>query len=183
MINKADNPVLTLTSFLAQLVSPKVAQAAAEAAVQKLKESKNLNQTSPVKQVPTSPTKQVPTSPTKQAPTSPKKNGGVEKAVATAFGSAAAKAYTLATHEELEMQKATRALIETQLKKMELKLQHFQEMEAVLEMERKELEHERHQLYLDRLELKHGSAPEESHVNAVDVDGDVQMEGQIFALQ
>jgi SWI/SNF related-matrix-associated actin-dependent regulator of chromatin subfamily C len=179
LVHVADNPVVALTSFLAQLVSPQVAQAAAEAAVQKLKESKNI-----VDQ-PTSPTKV--SSPVKQSSPSkiqsPKKDEGVEKAVATVFGSAAAKAYTLATHEELEMQKATRALIETQLKKMELKLQHFQEMEAVLEMERKELEQERHQLYLDRLELKHGPKKEESRVDSVDVDGDVQMNGEIMTLQ
>ncbi|KAJ3256216.1 hypothetical protein HK103_005675 [Boothiomyces macroporosus] len=167
-LSLADNPVLTLTSFLASLVSPKVAQAAAEAAVSKLKGEK---------EAPGSPKK----SPTKTSPT--KEN--LEKAAATAFGAAAAKASVLTTHEELEMQKATRILIETQLKKMELKLQHFQELEAILEHERKELEAERHQFYLDRLELKkNGSFMEGQNQIAHAVEnGDVEMgNGQLFTL-
>ncbi|KAJ3275596.1 hypothetical protein HDV01_007599 [Terramyces sp. JEL0728] len=163
----ADNPVLTLTSFLASLVSPKVAQAAAEAAVSKLKGEKG---------APGSPKK----SPTKTAP-----NENLEKAAATAFGAAAAKAAVLATHEELEMQKATRILIETQLKKMELKLQHFQEMEAILEHERKELETERHQFYLDRLELKKNGSFMEGQNQAVHPveNGDVEMgNGQLWKV-
>lgn len=144
----ADNPVLTLTSFLAQMVNPKVAAAAAEAAVQKLKGIK------------------APENNTESSPT--KASSDLEKAAATAFGAAAAKAHVLANHEELEMQKATRALIEIQLKKMELKLQHFQEMEAILEHERKELEHERHLLYLDRLELKNGGLNADENGNKVE---------------
>ncbi|KAJ3371497.1 hypothetical protein HDU91_005139, partial [Kappamyces sp. JEL0680] len=113
----ADNPVLTLTSFLTSLVSPQIAQAAAQAAIAKIKGAEA--------KPPASPTKAA-GSPTK-TPASPRKdqaNGtaaaGLEKAAATALGSAAAKSYLLAHHEELEMQKLTRVLIETQLKKMEI---------------------------------------------------------------
>jgi SWI/SNF related-matrix-associated actin-dependent regulator of chromatin subfamily C len=130
-----------------------VAQAAATAAINKLKADK-------------------------KAPSSPGKESAVEKAAATALGASAAKSFTLASHEEIEMQKITRVLIETQLKKMELKLNHFQEIEAILDHERQEIEHERHQLYLDRLEFKNGNV-NGSGANveavAVDIQGDIDM--------
>jgi SWI/SNF related-matrix-associated actin-dependent regulator of chromatin subfamily C len=164
-----DNPVLSLTSFLATLVSPKVAQAAAQAAVDKLDQMSGIVGKAGA---PNSPTK----SPTKGSP--------LEKAASAAFGSAAAKAHVITLNEELEMQKATRILIEVQLKKMELKLAHFQEMEACLEHERKEIERERQALYLERLALKEGKSNgvRSKKVNEVDFNGDVDMTGNFLNL-
>jgi SWI/SNF related-matrix-associated actin-dependent regulator of chromatin subfamily C len=148
------------------MVSPKVAASAAEAAIKKLDEMRGNPPTSPTKSFP-------PKSPTKQDP--------LEKAASAAFGSAAAKSHVIALNEELEMQKATRILIETQLKKMELKLAHFQEMEACLEHERKEIERERHLLYLDRLAILSGNAPKDTVVE-VDAEEDVDMDVNITKI-
>ncbi|KAF9179759.1 hypothetical protein BGZ51_006626 [Haplosporangium sp. Z 767] len=78
----------------------------------------------------------------------------LEKAAAAALGSAAAKAKTLADYEEREIQRLVTAVIEMQLKKLELKLKQFEELESVLDTEKSELEKQRQQLYLDRLEMK-----------------------------
>lgn len=77
------------------------------------------------------------------------------------------------------MQKATRLTIEIQLRKMELKLSYFQDLEALLEAERVDLEKERHALYLARLDFKNGivkdvGGGDGAHAVAVD-SGDVEM--------
>lgn len=135
-VSSADNPVLTMTAFLASLVPADVAKAAAQAAIAKLK--------------------------TTSTPTN-----ALEKSAATALASASAKAHHLASLEEIEMQKATRVTIELQLRKMELKLAYFQDMEAVLESERLELEKERHRFYIERLEFKNGVGRGVSNGNGV----------------
>ncbi|KAI8908566.1 SWIRM domain-containing protein [Gorgonomyces haynaldii] len=153
----ADNPVLSLASFLASVVDPKVASAAAEAAVSQVKGK----------------------------PLSPTKKGELEKAGAAAFGSAAGKAQTLADLEEKEMQKLTRVLIETQLQKLELKLQHFQELEAFVEHEKLELEKERQKLYQERLLLKKSglASPSRGPVPVKDAQMDVDDVKNFFKLQ
>jgi SWI/SNF related-matrix-associated actin-dependent regulator of chromatin subfamily C len=163
--NVADNPVLTLASFLVGLVDPKVAQAAAKAAVDKLTEKTMNSMTAKAE---------------------------LQKTGATALAAAAAKAHGLATVEELQMQKLTRTLIETQLKKMELKLTRFQEFEQVLENERKELEAERSKLVMERLEFKQLKAGQDvgvqeqngNIVREVEMEEDIQLQGaKIVTLQ
>jgi SWI/SNF related-matrix-associated actin-dependent regulator of chromatin subfamily C len=78
----------------------------------------------------------------------------LERAAAAALGSAAAKAKTLADYEEREIQRLVTVVVEMQLKKLELKLQQFEELENVLDIEKRELERQRQQLYLDRLTMK-----------------------------
>ena len=118
------NPVLSLTSFLATIVDPQVAAAAAETAVKSIKDNASGSAMD------------------------------VDGAGAAVIGAAAAKAHSLATNDEQEMQRLTRVMIETQLRKLELKLQHFHELEASLEHERKAIERDRQKLYLDRLEMR-----------------------------
>lgn len=122
----SDNPILTLTAFLAAVVPPKAASAAAEAAIVQLRGA--ANKTTPAEAVPL-----------------------LEKAGATALGAAAAKASVLSDNETKELAELTHALVQLQLKKMELKLQHFEELESALELEKQNLEREKQQLYLDRL--------------------------------
>ncbi|KAJ3336092.1 hypothetical protein HDU91_001896, partial [Kappamyces sp. JEL0680] len=78
----------------------------------------------------------------------------------------------------------TRVLIETQLKKMEIKLQHFQEMESLLDSERRDLEADRHAFYLERLAFKNGEEATQGGAVAVEVS-DVPMDStaSILALQ
>ncbi|CAO3573275.1 unnamed protein product [Mortierella alpina] len=78
----------------------------------------------------------------------------LERAAAAALGSAAAKAKTLADYEEREIQRLVTVVVEMQLKKLQLKQQQFEELEAILEAEKNELIKSREQLYLSRLEMK-----------------------------
>ncbi|KAG0205966.1 hypothetical protein BGX28_002516 [Mortierella sp. GBA30] len=78
----------------------------------------------------------------------------LEKAAAAALGSAAAKAKMLADYEEREIQRLVTVVVEMQLKKLQLKQQQFEELEALLEAEKSELIKSREQLYLSRLEMK-----------------------------
>lgn len=123
----AENPVMSLVAFLAGNVNPSVASAAAKAALGELA--------------------------SKTA-----KDGvfsaGVEKAVSTGLGAAAAKAKVLADYEEREMQRLINELVETQMRKVELKLGQVDELEGILEAEKKLLERQRQEMYLERLNMK-----------------------------
>jgi SWI/SNF related-matrix-associated actin-dependent regulator of chromatin subfamily C len=65
-----------------------------------------------------------------------------------------ARAGGLASHEEREMTRLVSSAVNVTLEKMELKLKYFNEMEAILQAERRELERARQQLFLDRLSFK-----------------------------
>jgi len=71
-----------------------------------------------------------------------------------ALGAAAARAGALASHEEREMTRLVSAAVNVSLQKFEIKLQQFNEMEEIIEAERRELELARQQLFLDRLAFK-----------------------------
>lgn len=64
------------------------------------------------------------------------------------------RAHALQTEEEQHQTKLVRSLVEAELRKFELKMTKFKDMESVLETQRQELEQERLRLYLDRLSLK-----------------------------
>jgi SWI/SNF related-matrix-associated actin-dependent regulator of chromatin subfamily C len=77
----------------------------------------------------------------------------VERAASVAIGAAAAKAHILATFEERECQKLVGQVMEAQMKKMEIKMAQFEQLESLLEEERRSLEISRKQLYNDRLNV------------------------------
>uniref|UniRef100_A0A915DJ91 SANT domain-containing protein n=1 Tax=Ditylenchus dipsaci TaxID=166011 RepID=A0A915DJ91_9BILA len=74
----------------------------------------------------------------------------VQTAAATALAAAAVKAKHLANLEERRMKTLVANLVETQMKKLELKLKHFEELEAIMDREREALEYQRQQLILER---------------------------------
>ena len=77
------------------------------------------------------------------------------KAAANAiFAATGARAAALASNEEREMTRLVSAAVNTTLKKFELKLQQFQEMEMALQTGRRELDRGRQQLFLDRLAFR-----------------------------
>ncbi|SJX64103.1 related to swi/snf-related matrix-associated actin-dependent regulator of chromatin, subfamily c, member 1 [Sporisorium reilianum f. sp. reilianum] len=78
----------------------------------------------------------------------------VERAAAIALGAAAAKAHVLASFEERECQRLVGQVIEAQLRKLELKMTQFEELESLLEAERRSVEAGRRQLYADRLAVQ-----------------------------
>ncbi|KAG0307198.1 hypothetical protein BGZ97_000472 [Linnemannia gamsii] len=183
--SQADNPVMSVVAFLASVVNPGVAAAAAKSALKELAQAKKAveNESTEVAQTEeadkAAPVENGDAEPKAEAQsdkmdvdktagedTDMKQDGEVstdiaglprstlERVGAAALGSAAAKAKVLADNEEREVRRLVTQVVEAQLKKMELKLQQFEELESVLETEKRELERQRQQLYLDRLAMK-----------------------------
>jgi SWI/SNF related-matrix-associated actin-dependent regulator of chromatin subfamily C len=60
----------------------------------------------------------------------------IKSAAASALAAAAVKARQLALNEEKKIKSTVSLLVETQLKKLEIKLRHFEELEAIMDRER-----------------------------------------------
>ncbi|CAG2173906.1 unnamed protein product [Oppiella nova] len=78
------------------------------------------------------------------------KESQISIAAAAALGSAAVKAKHLAAVEERKIKSLVALLVETQMKKLEIKLRHFEELEAIMDRERETLEYQRQQLMQER---------------------------------
>ncbi|TGZ84949.1 SWIRM-domain-containing protein [Ascodesmis nigricans] len=177
---QADNPVMSVVAFLASIVDPKVAAAAAKSSIEELTKNLSLQvsgkekspessttdkpaetqapstttTTPPVKSDPESSAMEIdPPASTTSADQEPATNT-ITKAASIALGTAAARSHALASHEEREMTKLVNAVVNCNLRKLELKLNHFNELEAVLQAERREIEKARQQLFLERLAMK-----------------------------
>ncbi|XP_017119040.1 SWI/SNF complex subunit SMARCC2 isoform X2 [Drosophila elegans] len=92
---------------------------------------------------------------TGSAPVAAAKDGtfsenNMQTAAAAALASAAVKAKHLAALEERKIKSLVALLVETQMKKLEIKLRHFEELEATMEREREGLEYQRQQLITER---------------------------------
>ncbi|KAI3413864.1 hypothetical protein GPALN_011339 [Globodera pallida] len=74
----------------------------------------------------------------------------IQVAAATALGAAATKAKYLVGVEEKRMKALVAQLVEAQMKKFELKLKHFEELEQLMDRERETLESQRQQLITER---------------------------------
>lgn len=89
------------------------------------------------------------------APTPPTiSEAELKSAAASALAAAAVKARQLATNEEKKIKSAVSLLVETQLKKLEIKLRHFEELEAIMDRERENLELQRQQLLKERQQFQ-----------------------------
>lgn len=149
--SQADNPVMSVLSYLATLTDPAVTAAAAGSSVEVAKknllaqlEKNNKPEGEKVEEV---------------ADVSMDVDGGQERQArdiltTTPLAVAAARAGGLASHEEREMTHLVSAVVNITLQKLELKLKQFNEMEEILQAERRELERGRQQLFLDRLAFK-----------------------------
>uniref|UniRef100_A0A8C8VQV1 SWI/SNF related, matrix associated, actin dependent regulator of chromatin subfamily c member 1 n=1 Tax=Pelusios castaneus TaxID=367368 RepID=A0A8C8VQV1_9SAUR len=76
--------------------------------------------------------------------------GNVATAAAAALASAATKAKHLAAVEERKIKSLVALLVETQMKKLEIKLRHFEELETIMDREKEALEQQRQQLLAER---------------------------------
>lgn len=177
--SESENPVMSVVAFLASVVNPGVAAAAAQSALKELALATKSARTEAEKSEGPGNSERKTTDEKGESNEAMDvdedmdKVAGVkeeaaviggdiagiprsilEKAAAAALGSAAAKAKSLADYEEREIQRLVTVVVEMQLKKLELKLQQFEELENVLDMEKGELERQRQQLYLDRLAMK-----------------------------
>ncbi|XP_071101457.1 SWI/SNF complex subunit SMARCC2-like isoform X3 [Haliotis cracherodii] len=78
------------------------------------------------------------------------KDGNIATAAASALAAAAVKAKHLAAVEERKIKSLVALLVETQMKKLEIKLRHFEELETIMDREREALEYQRQQLLQER---------------------------------
>ncbi len=172
-----DNPVMSVVAFLASAVNPAVAAAAAQSALGELTD--NLRKRAAGEkgkengeaahadgdamdvdgdQAKTSTAEDTNAVAVVDDASSAKKGpvprNAVERAAAIALGAAAAKAHVLASFEERECQRLVGQVIEAQLRKLELKMTQFEELESLLEAERRSVEAGRRQLYADRLAVQ-----------------------------
>ncbi|ESN93812.1 hypothetical protein HELRODRAFT_193880 [Helobdella robusta] len=76
--------------------------------------------------------------------------GDLNTAAAAALAAAAVKAKHLAAVEERKIKSLVALLVETQMKKLEIKLRHFEELEAIMDKERDALEYQRQELLKER---------------------------------
>ena len=78
------------------------------------------------------------------------KDSQLQSAASAALASAAVKAKHLAAVEERKIKSLVALLVETQMKKLEIKLRHFEELEYIMDKEREALEYQRQQLIQER---------------------------------
>ncbi|KAI8325556.1 hypothetical protein GQ54DRAFT_295377 [Martensiomyces pterosporus] len=81
-------------------------------------------------------------------------NSEMAYASAVALGAASAKASKLAEYEERQLESMVHRAVELQMSKLELKMRQFEEMEAAIEQERKDLARQRQQLVEECWALK-----------------------------
>lgn len=184
--NQADNPVMSVVSFLAGMADPSVAAATAGRWVDETR--RNLQRrleggmggTETEKRTPKSvsaladdqtstlapaeekakapsPTRPDPTTTTEAMdidPSTPPQAPTPAPLPTLALAASAARASSLASHEEREMTRLVASAVNASLEKMELKMKQFEAMEAMLQVERRELERGRRELFLERVELR-----------------------------
>ena len=166
-----ENPVMSVVTFLASAVGPAVAAAAAQSALGEL--SKGLKrkreneidgheqkqngkgEESEVKaeaiEVDGEQSRNEAEGETNgDAPSKP----SVERAAAIALGSAAAKASTLARHEDARISQLVSRLVAAQVRKVELKLTMFERMEEMLEKEKRSVELGRQAVFRDKISIQ-----------------------------
>lgn len=164
--SQVDNPVMSVVGFLASLADPASTAAAASKSAEELKrklrkqldgdkadddsqangdsKAKSDSMDIDLRQETTM------TTTTTTTTTTTKTNA----LASIPLASIGARAAGFASHEEREMTRLVSAASNVTLQKLELKLKYFDDMEAVLRAERRELERARQQLFLDRLTFR-----------------------------
>lgn len=172
-MSQLENPVMSVVSFLAQMADPGVVSAASQRSVEQMTKElrKELDKTmrGGAKATEDSSTEG------QDSSESRKDQAGTVKAEdsmdldttnkqpqshvitdlsTTALAVSAARSSALATHEEREATRLVSAAMNLTLKKYELKLAQFAEMEEIVHAERRDLEKGRQQLFLDQLRFR-----------------------------
>lgn len=185
-ISQAENPVLSVVAFLAQMAEPAVAAAAAGRSVEEIRKElrKQLEKGSGAQDK----GKEKEGSATVKAEDSMEVDSAREEATeqavevagsdkskaslpTVALAASAARAGALASHEEREMTRLVSSAVNVTLQKFEIKLQQFNEMEEIIEAERRELELARQQLFLDRMAFKKRVKEVQDTLQAVSLRG------------
>jgi SWI/SNF related-matrix-associated actin-dependent regulator of chromatin subfamily C len=168
--SQADNPVLSVMSYLVGLADPSVTAAAAGKAVEEVKRTmrariergpstekgKEKEGTSTASDVKTEGAMDVDAeSPAatdgNAVATSSSRNDKQSPLTTVPFALSAARSAALSSHEERSLTRLVHTVTNLQQNKLELKQQQFSELEALLSAERRDLERRRQTLFLDRL--------------------------------
>uniref|UniRef100_A0AAY4B036 SWI/SNF related, matrix associated, actin dependent regulator of chromatin, subfamily c, member 1b n=1 Tax=Denticeps clupeoides TaxID=299321 RepID=A0AAY4B036_9TELE len=158
--SQSGNPVMSTVAFLASVVDPRVASAAAKAAlggcscvcvlricVCKLCVSRRVSGEDDFSEVGPA---LVEREENRQSLELDLVEANISTAAAAALASAATKAKHLAAVEERKIKSLVALLVETQMKKLEIKLRHFEELETIMDREKEALEQQRQQLLSER---------------------------------
>jgi hypothetical protein len=150
--SQADNPVMTVVSFLAGLVDPRVAAAAAGKSIAEIRrlyeeEAKNDSEDKKVKDSNEENTDKQ----EGNKPSTEKLNP--EQASKITMGVVGGRSDVVSSYVERQMYSQFMQLTSQQLTKIDLKLTKFSQLEQQLEMERRELEREREEMFLNRIAL------------------------------
>uniref|UniRef100_A0A671SW45 SWI/SNF complex subunit SMARCC1-like n=1 Tax=Sinocyclocheilus anshuiensis TaxID=1608454 RepID=A0A671SW45_9TELE len=147
--SQSGNPVMSTVAFLASVVDPRVASAAAKAALGKIMQSLLYFFIYPEESFDMGLT-QGDGEGMKRRVALEVVEGNIATAAAAALASAATKAKHLAAVEERKIKSLVALLVETQMKKLEIKLRHFEELETIMDREKEALEQQRQQLLSER---------------------------------
>jgi SWI/SNF related-matrix-associated actin-dependent regulator of chromatin subfamily C len=156
-ISQTENPVLSVVTFLAQMAEPAVAAAAAGRSIEEIRRElrKQLeksvgSEASAEKEKEVAPKEEdsmeVDTAveeSTEVVSREKPSTSGPSAMASVALATSAARSSALASHEEREMTRLVGAAVNVMLQKFELKLGQFQELETILDAERRELEQAR----------------------------------------
>ncbi|KAL6522171.1 hypothetical protein OROMI_032048 [Orobanche minor] len=138
----SENPVMSLVAFLASALGPRVAAACAHASLASLSIDSSDYEGSPAGGITGS-----------QHDTADGASLSVEKVRAAAkdgLNAAAMKAKLFADHEEREIQRLSANIVNHQLKRLELKLKQFAEVETLLMRECEQMERARQRIAAER---------------------------------
>uniref|UniRef100_A0A8K9XGW5 SWI/SNF related BAF chromatin remodeling complex subunit C1b n=1 Tax=Oncorhynchus mykiss TaxID=8022 RepID=A0A8K9XGW5_ONCMY len=153
--SQSENPVMSTVAFLASVVDPRVASAAAKAAlgtyvcVGACMISFSLLDRGEKDEI-AGRWREVEQDEGRRLAELELVDGTVTTAAAAALGAAATKAKHLAAVEERKIKSLVALLVETQMKKLEIKLRHFEELETIMDREKEALEQQRQQLLSER---------------------------------
>ncbi|KAI5269002.1 SWIRM-domain-containing protein [Aureobasidium subglaciale] len=199
--SQADNPVMSVLSFLANLADPAVAAVAAGKTVDQMRKQlrSNIEKDSAVAEPEKDNEPSTEAEPSKddnsmevddkitaeKQSTSPKalKEEPQDKAsspATLALSLTAARSSALASHTERHVSSLVSSAVNLHMQKLELKLQQFDEMETLLQTERRDLERQRQRLFFDRLQFKRrvGDVEAKFASMGVSVDSDVRAAAQ-----
>jgi SWI/SNF related-matrix-associated actin-dependent regulator of chromatin subfamily C len=178
-LHHADNPILSVVSFLAGLAPANVTEAAV-ASGRSVGEMKRILQDK-INKAPTAPSEKGKEKEGEKASTPATGASGVKPEgddvmevdttqdltvankdvssdsnplVTLPFALSAARASALASHEERHITRLVSGSVNLQLQKLQLKLAHFSDFEKLLSAERRDLQRRRQQLFMDRLNFQ-----------------------------
>lgn len=145
--SQAENPVMSVVAFLASSVKANIAAASARTTINQLLTDLKGSAVDQTEKIGEDHVDQ------DGSPGGISSSDSLSRAASVAFGTSAAKSYLLASNAERELNKLLSLTVSSELRKLELKLVQFRELESMLEHETHELEGMREDLFLRRLAL------------------------------